>query len=78
VQATVREIGPSDGEEADWDAEQINKAFRRWKPTRCRQTMKLLVGHLSAGLAKRPGRVGGLNWHLDTGNRTGNRHPSLA
>ena len=51
VQATVREIGPSGGEEADRAAEQINKAFRRREPVPLPPGQATLLEALQAGIA---------------------------
>ena len=51
VQATVREIGPSGGEEADRAAEQINKAFRRREPVPLPPGQPTLLEALQAGIA---------------------------
>jgi hypothetical protein len=51
VQATVGEIGPSDGEEAERVAEQINKAFRRREPVPLPPGQPTLLEALQAGIA---------------------------
>jgi len=51
VQATVSEIGPSDGEEADRIAEQINKAFRRRNPVPLPPGQTAVLEALQAGIA---------------------------
>jgi hypothetical protein len=51
VQATVSEIGPSDGEEADRAAEQINKAFRRRDPVPLPPGQPTVLEALQAGIA---------------------------
>ena len=51
VQATVGEIGPADGEEAERAAEQINKAFRRREPVPLPPGQPTLLAALQAGIA---------------------------
>jgi hypothetical protein len=51
VQATVGEIGPSGGEEAEWVAEQITKAFRRREPVPLSPGQPTLLEALQAGIA---------------------------
>jgi hypothetical protein len=51
VEATVGEIGPSDGEEADRVAEQINKAFRRRESVPLPPGQPILLEALQAGIA---------------------------
>jgi hypothetical protein len=50
VQATVGEIGPAGGEEADRVAEQINKAFRRRDPVPLPSGQPTVLEALQAGL----------------------------
>ena len=51
MQATVGEIGPSDEEEAERVAEQINKAFRRREPVPLPPGQPTLLEALQAGIA---------------------------
>ena len=51
VQATVAQIGPSGGEEADRIAEHINKAFRRREPVPLPPGQPTLLEALQAGIA---------------------------
>jgi hypothetical protein len=51
VQATVDEIGPSDREEAERVAEQINKAFHRREPVPLPRGQPTLLEALQAGIA---------------------------
>ena len=53
VQATVDELGPSDGDEANRVAEQINKAFRRRDPVPLPTGQPTLLEALQAGIAEK-------------------------